>query len=344
MPTVFELLLAYALIGGAWWALRRVRLGAAVPDARPAATAWRMLPSTVRRRTALVAGAVAVLAAGDAGYWLWQRFGTRELRVTFLSVGQGDAAVAELPGGSVLVIDGGGFPGGFDPGERVIAPFLRSRKIMHVDVLVLSHPQLDHYGGLAYLAEHFRPHEIWWNGTRAPSMRFARLENALAAAGATARVVRPGTSPRRLGDVRVDVVHPDDANVWGANDGSVVLRLAYGRASLLFTGDVERSAEAAIAAAPRAVAATVLKVPHHGSRTSSSSALLAAVRPEVAVVSAGAGNRFGFPAGVVRGRLHRAGAELWETPLDGAVEVLTDGRRLRVSTPCRARPARELIL
>ena len=88
------------------------------------------------------------------------------LRVTFLSVGQGDAAVVELPGGAgVLVVDGGGFPGDFDPGERLIAPFLRARKILHVDVLALSHPQLDHYGGLA-LPRRSISHrgELWWNG------------------------------------------------------------------------------------------------------------------------------------------------------------------------------------
>ena len=304
-----------------------------------AALALPLVPAQARRRGAAVvrprrilALALVALAAGDAGYWWYERAWSARLRVTFLSVGQGDAAVAELPGGAVMVIDGGGLPGDFDPGERIVAPFLRARKIRRVDVVVLSHPERDHYGGLAYLVEHFRPRELWWNGMASDAAGFAGLEAALARAGTRPVVLDAAATPRALGPVRATVLHPPPARAGlGANDASLVLRLVYGEVAVLLPGDVERAGEAALVAAGRPLASAVLKVPHHGSDTSSTTAFLRAVAPRVAVISAGHENRFGFPAPAVLGRLARAGADVWRTDRDGAVRVVTDGRVLAVS-------------
>src|SRR5262249_40874636 len=112
----------------------------------------------------------------DAGIWITDRYFHHALRVSFLDVGQGDAAVVELPDARVMLIDGGGFASeDFDTGEAIIAPFLWSKKIARVDVLVMSHPQLDHYGGLIYIAEHFAPRELWFNGELAQGPRFAKF-------------------------------------------------------------------------------------------------------------------------------------------------------------------------
>jgi competence protein ComEC len=372
MPSLPEIMLAYALL-----AVPFVPRTIAEPEIQG-------LPAAVLLRRPRRALAVALLVAGlaDGGYWSWERLANPRLRVTFLSVGQGDAAVVELPRGGVIVIDGGGLSGNFDTGERLLAPFLHARKVLRLEALVLSHPQRDHYGGLAYLAEHFAPREFWSNGATAPAAGFARLERALDRSGTRRRVLARGAPPIVRGDVRIEILHPGpSANVEAArsvvdprdpvaggdvargagvapegggsaiNGRSLVLRLSHGGASFLFTGDIESAAEAEIANAAadrggsgRAVASAVFKVPHHGSATSSSPALLTAIAPRVAVISAGAENRFGFPAPVVVARLRAAGATIWRTDRDGAVRIESDGGRLTVSTPCGARQPRTLDL
>jgi competence protein ComEC len=312
-PSFLELVLCYAALG-LWWARRR-----------------RSTTIGLQRQR-LAIGLVALLSAADVGYWLWERFGNDALRVTFLSVGQGDAAIVELPRGGVLAIDGGGFPGDFDPGERLIAPFLRSRKIRHVEVLALSHPQLDHYGGLAYLAEHFGPREFWSNGSWSEAAGFERLRAVLARHG-TRSVVLASGARRRLGnDVLLEVLHPDRRDDLGVNDASLVLRLTYGETSVLFTGDIEQRAEREMLARGATMRSDVLKVPHHGSATSSTSRWLATVAPTIAVISSGTDNRFGFPAPAVVRRLRTVGASVWNTAESGAVRIVSDGRRVRVET------------
>src|SRR5205823_7633722 len=131
-------------------------------------------------RTAVFA-TLAVITIGDVGWWTYQRFFRSELRVTFLSVGQGDAAVVRFPGGRVMLIDAGGaFSGEFDPGERIVAPYLWSQKIMRVDYLVLSHPELDHFGGFDFIARNFRPREFWTIASGSPDITYRALLQALA--------------------------------------------------------------------------------------------------------------------------------------------------------------------
>ncbi len=323
MPNLAEVILGYVVLLTPVW--------------------WRRLAGWRRH---LFAAVVMLLVATDIGYWAWERLVDPRLRVTFLSVGQGDAAVVELPHGGVVVIDGGGLPGGFDTGERVLAPFLHARKVVTLEALALSHPQLDHYGGLAYLAEHFAPRAFWSNGETAVAPGFARLERALTAAGTRRVVLRGGMTALARRGVRIEALHPTAPAHEDLNDGSLVLRVAYGAASALFTGDLERPGELELiegrhGPSPRSV---VLKVPHHGSATSSSAALLAAVAPRLAVISAGSGNRFGFPAPAVLARLRAAGADVWRTDEDGAVQLASDGSRLVVRAPSGARPPRVLSL
>ncbi len=321
MPSLLELALCYAALG-LWWV-------------RSAAAERSLLP--VHR---IAVAIVAACALADVGAWTWERYCDPTLRVTFVSIGQGDAAVLELPRGGVMVIDGGGCPGDFDVGERVLAPFLRARKILHVDVVALSHPQLDHYGGLTYVAAHFAPREFWSNGLAATSAGFVALEHALDDAGARRVVLRRGMV-RDLGpEVAVDVLHPEHPSGADLNDGSLVLRVRFRRTAVLFTGDIERDAERdLLVAESAALRSDVLKVPHHGSATSSTAAWLAAIAPRVAVVSSGADNRFGFPAPSVVRRLRDVGAEVWNTADDGAVRVVSDGVEVHASAT-RARRQR----
>jgi competence protein ComEC len=276
-----------------------------------------------------VLGLLAMLALADGVWWYADRYHRRELRLTFLSVGQGDAAVVELPGAEVMVIDGGGAGDSFDMGERVIAPFLWSRKIAHVDYLVLSHPDSDHYGGLAFVATHFSAREFWSNGATADSDRFAQLEEALRTHGVVRRVLQRGAA-YRIGSVDVVVHSPRPGGLrLRDNDESLVLSLAFAGRRALFPGDIEALGEGAIvASADSRLASAVLKVPHHGSHTSSSTRFLDAVVPRFAIVSAGYQNRFGFPHPDVLRRYGARNCALARTDLDGAVaiRITADGR------------------
>jgi len=255
------------------------------------------------------------------------------LKVTFISVGQGDAALIEFPRGEVMLIDGGGFRGGggkdgFDTGKSIIAPLLRYKKIRRVDYMVLSHAQQDHMGGLRYVAANFPLGAFWWNGIG----DLGRLGEALSDKGVP--ILRSGKEKKTffIDGVKVEVMPlVPDASV-GINNESLVARVSYGSRSFLFTGDVEALGEGYLSAMKGDMRADVLKAPHHGSDTSSTPAFLRAVRPRIVVISVGRGNRFGFPSAQSLERYAGAGAVVFRTDRDGAVELTTDGRALEVKT------------
>jgi competence protein ComEC len=297
-PTRLELLLVYGALGSALVRSRR----------------WRR-----------AVGAVCLAAlAVDGAYWWARRFHRRDLEVTFLSVGQGDSAVVEFPGSQVMVVDGGGLSPTFDPGERIIAPYLWSRKIGRIDVLALSHAEYDHYGGLGFLASDFGAGALWWNGRSGHGIRFAEFWDAVGRGGVRPIAVRRGFR-RRIGGVEVRAVAPGEDTLSSANDGSLALQLRYGPASLLFTGDLEAAGEERLVQALGIeLRSTLLKVPHHGSRTSSSAPLLAAAAPCIAVISAGFENRFAMPHAPVLDAYRARGTRVFRTDRDGAVNVRID--------------------
>jgi len=264
--------------------------------------------------------------------WSYKRHFDHELRVTFLDVGQGDAAVIEFPGSHVMVIDGGGFASeDFDPGEALIAPFLWSRKIRRVDTLVLSHPQLDHYGGLAYLAEHFSPRELWFNGDHTQSTRFAHLQTTLRHHNVRSRILCHEMPSIVLGSVKIQILHPPCQRAGlDANNASLVLRLSHGTVDILFTGDVEAEGEAVLLSTQHVLASEIVKVPHHGSRTSSTPAFVQSIAPHVAVASLGFQNRFRFPAPEVIQRYQSQGSQFLRTDEGGSITVVSDGHGYQV--------------
>lgn len=268
--------------------------------------------------------AVVVAATlGDIAWWTHLRAGPGRLIVTFLDVGQGDAAVVELPQGGILVVDGGGVPGSdFDVGRAVVAPYLRARKIAHVDVAVATHAHPDHFAGLVSVVATFRPRELWWPGVGARAPGWWRLENAAGAAGTRLRAVGVGRT-LTLGGARLRVLHPGTRPPGSLNDSSVVLELTWAGRRVLLTGDVERRGERVLLAGDLR-GADVVKVPHHGSATSSTPAFVRATRPAVAVVSVGAANRYGHPAPAVEARWRAAGACVLRTDRCGAVTVVID--------------------
>ena len=271
----------------------------------------------------------------DSLYWITQRYFHTELRVSFLDVGQGDAAVVEFPGSYVMVIDAGGFTSQtFDPGRAIVAPFLWQRKIGRIDTLVLSHPNLDHYGGLEFLAKHFGVTSFWFNGDeRSGSRRFKRLMATLQANDIQPHTLCRDTPDREIGGVRIQILHPPCGQTGlDKNDASLVLRLSHGEVDMLFSGDIERAGEGILLATPARLESEILKVPHHGSRSSSTQPFLEAVSPQVALASLGYRNRFRFPAPEVVDRYERQGVTLLRTDRAGTITVLSDGKSYRVET------------
>ncbi|HTB59564.1 MAG TPA: ComEC/Rec2 family competence protein [Polyangia bacterium] len=260
------------------------------------------------------------------------------LTVTFLDVGQGDAAVVEAPGGAVMLIDGGGTRDGqFDTGARIVEPFLRARGISRLDVVALSHPHPDHLNGLFRVLQRFPVGAFWSSGDDGRNPEYRRL----VALAQTRGVPIPEVAPTALGGARVEPLGPFLDERIGAppgltvNDASLVLRVLFAGRSVLFAGDLEADGEGELCgrrALGQAVRSDVLKVPHHGSRTSSSDELLEAVEPELAVMSLGWRNQFHFPAPEVLARYAAHGARTLRTDRDGAVTVtVAPGGALRVA-------------
>ncbi len=292
----------------------------------------RLQPSGLRR---VFFSCLFGLMLCDSLYWLTQRYFRTELRVSFLDVGQGDAAVVEFPGSHVMVIDAGGFTSQtFDSGRAIVAPFLWQRKIGRIDTLVLSHPNLDHYGGLEFLAEHFGVTAFWFNGEDRPdSRRFRRLTATLQENDIQTHTFCRDTPDREIGGVRVQILHPPCGQTGlDTNDASLVLRLSHGEVDILFSGDVEVAGEGTLLVTPAPLQSEILKVPHHGSRSSSTQPFLEAVSPQVAVASLGYQNRFRFPAPEVVDRYERRGSALLRTDQVGTVTVRSDGKSYRVET------------
>jgi competence protein ComEC len=254
------------------------------------------------------------------------------LRVTFLDVGQGDSALVDLPDGRAMLIDGGGIVGSpVDIGTRVVAPALRARRRDSLAVVALSHPHPDHFSGLptGLVAASFA--ELWDTGQGEHESVGGRYADLLARArGSGAVVLRPDAlcGTHVVGGARVDVLAPcpgPDPD-RGPNDNSLVLRVAYGERSVLFVGDAEHAEECDLLRMYGARLRTdILKVGHHGSRTSSTPDFIAAVAPHDAVISAGVRNHFGHPTRATLDTLARAGVRVWRTDRDGAVTASTDG-------------------
>lgn len=260
------------------------------------------------------------------------------LHLTVLDVGQGDALVLTSPRGRTLLVDAGGFPGRrFDVGEAVVAPFLWARGVRRVDALALSHAHPDHVGGAPFLLGALRVGEVWEGPAARADAGWQALDAALRGAAVTRRSLRAGDRLHWEG-ASVEVLAPPAPArpAWRVrNDDSLVLAVRFGDLTLLLTGDVEAQGESRLRRS-----AQVLKVPHHGSRSSSTPAFLAALAPRVALVSAGRGNVYGHPHPEVLARYHALGVHLLRTDRDGALTASTDGRRLWLASALDTTPRR----
>jgi competence protein ComEC len=255
-------------------------------------------------------------------------------RVVFIDVGQGDAELITV-GGHHMLIDGG------RDGPTIVQR-LNTLGVHRLDAVVATHPDADHTGGLTAVLEAFDVDNVYVNGARDTTGAYAGfLAAAAAEPGALIHTLHAGQSVA-LGSLALPVLSPAGASD-DTNNGSIVLRLACGAVSVLFTGDAEAPAEQAMLDAGLVTRTTVLKAGHHGANTSTSSAFLRALQPEVAVVSAGRENAFGHPSPTTVARLAAAGALLAytdTTPGDDSVTMTTDCATYALSPrPTSATPA-----
>lgn len=260
------------------------------------------------------------------------------LRLTFLSVGQGDATLVGLPDGKHMLVDGGGRFGDDEMRVgRMLAPALHSLGVERIDFLVLSHEHPDHLQGVLWAAAYFEVGEFWESGVPSASRQYQELKWVLAARGIPVRSLTAARPAFAAGGALVEPLWPPDAVVAAsgdANDSSLVFRLRHGKGSVLFAGDLGGEAERELVGRGVPLACSLLKVAHHGSRQSSSDSFLAAAAPNAAVISAGYGNSFRLPAPSTVARLQRRGIRVYRTDLDGTVQAVCrpDGS-LAISTP-----------
>jgi competence protein ComEC len=312
--------------------LALVRAGAAVPFGVLPLPAFPW-PATLAFALGLLGLALGVrragwLAAGALGVVLLRPLlaAHSPLELTVLPVGHGDSIVV-ASGGESLLVDGGGVPGGIDPGARVVVPYLRERGIRRLQAVALSHPHPDHALGLLTVLRELPTDRLWLPA----GVERGALVDAVVAAAGPARVewLSAGES-RTLGSATVEVLSPPRAPGWPrtVNDRSLVLRVSSGRRSVLLPGD----AGAAVEEDLPPLTSTVVKVPHHGSRSASSPRLISTSRAWLALFTDGRANRFGLPAPEVVERWRAAGAEVLRTDVDGALRVELDESGVRWET------------
>ena len=280
--------------------------------------------------------------------WIWDaawREQGRLLDITFLDVGQGDAAFVRFPDGKTMLIDAGlnssrievteaGIKRrvGFDNGERTLDPFLCHVGTFRIDLLLLSHPDNDHGGGFGHILREFSVKRVLGVPHLDLSQSTHRILHDLVDAKDIPHELGYAGPIDLTSTARLELLYPfDEASTdlydKDINNDSLVLKLTCGDLRVLFTGDIGRKVELKLVESGADLGAEIVKVPHHGSKTSSSAEFLDSVRPQYAVFSLGQRNRYRFPSETVLERYHERGCNILRTDQLGAIRLRTDGRR-----------------
>ncbi|HKO45093.1 MAG TPA: ComEC/Rec2 family competence protein [Pyrinomonadaceae bacterium] len=268
------------------------------------------------------------------------------LRVDFLDVGQGDAALITFPDETTLLVDGGGRPGPFkhddeepEPtnraiGEAVVSEYLWWRGLDRIDYLVPTHADADHIDGLNDIARNFNVRAALVARLPERDEEFGKLLQSLTSNNVAVRAIGAGDE-LWVGGVSLRVLWPQpsgDTRLPSGNNDSLVLRVEYGSRSILFSGDIEATAERALVARQTRVVADVTKVPHHGSRTSSTEEFVRSTSSRLAVISVGESSVFGHPNADVVQRWEQNGAQILRTGNRGMITLVTDGKTMHYTT------------
>ncbi|HEY0979613.1 MAG TPA: ComEC/Rec2 family competence protein [Candidatus Paceibacterota bacterium] len=279
-------------------------------------------------RPALALLIAGLLLANAAVYLFAFKSPVRELRVSFLDVGQGDSILIESPSGIDLLIDAGKDRSAVRVLPQVLGPLDRT-----IDIIVATHPDADHIGGLPEVLARYRAETVLLSGRTGDSSYAEHLAAAIRDEEAQVAFAREGMRLHLGKGVYADVLHPEAnvATLRDTNDASVTLRLVYGDTAFLLSGDAPVWVEERLVREYGAkLTSDVLKAGHHGSRTSTSETFLAAVDPEQVVISAGKDNPYGHPHPEVLEHIRAQGAEALSTIEEGTITFVSDGKGIWV--------------
>jgi competence protein ComEC len=262
------------------------------------------------------------------------------LELTAIDVSQGDSLLLVFPDGETMLIDAGGFPGmsrmvrkpQLDVGEDVVSPYLWSRRIRRLDYAVLTHGHSDHMGGLAAVLDNFRPRALWI-GAEPETAEWKTVREHAAMDKVRILTLNRTLPPVTIGGARVRIVAPSRDYIPGEaphNNDSLVFEVTYGQRSILLTGDAERPIEDDMLAEGELHRVTLLKVGHHGSKTSSSEEFLSQVNPKFALISDGYKNQFHHPNAEVLERLAQHHVQVFRTDQRGLITFRTDGNKVEL--------------
>ncbi len=287
-----------------------------------------METKTDKKSNQLITPAILILIAANIFIWRSVAFSadSGKTQLYFLSVGQGDSELVVLPGNVKILIDGGP-PNGMvlDELGKILPPFDR-----YIDLVILSHPHLDHYGGLIDVLKSYQVGAIIDNGNSAPISAYADFVNAINKNGAKHLVLEEGDAIK-YGDARFDVISPNAKDLASSvvHDGCIVMMFREKGLRALYTGDIGRDTEDELIQRYN-LSAQILKVGHHGSKTSSSPEFLRAVHPQFSVIEAGLHNTYGHPTKRTLENLADIGAQIFRTDQGGTVKFIFDGGNLKV--------------
>jgi competence protein ComEC len=305
-----------------------------------------------RRKTAWAMSAAQLLLIALVVFHPWSAAKLDgKLRIDFLDVGQGDAALMTLPDGTTVLVDGGGQPGPFNKrrtlddesdesfqretrsiGEMVVSEYLWWRGLDHVDYLIATHADADHIDGLNDVAGNFAVRAALVARSPGRDIEYSEFAQTLSSRSIPLRLVGAGDEIR-IGDVSITVLWPPpsmNSELPFGNNDSVVLKLKYGSRTVLLTADIEAAAEKSLLKSPTELKADAVKVAHHGSKTSSSPEFIAATKASFAIISVGQTSIFGHPNKDVVERWKGSGAEVLTTGNSGTITVTTNGTDLKV--------------
>jgi competence protein ComEC len=259
-------------------------------------------------------------------FLFYQDFKSLKTNLTFamLDVGQGDGLFIESPTGTQIMFDGGPAHSVLGPLSRVMSPFDKT-----IDAMVITNPDADHIGGFLDILKNYKVGVVFKSGTFNDSKTYQNLEMEIKGQHIPEVILRRGMKLNLGGGAIINILFPDrDVSTWSSNDGSVVARLVYGKTSVMLTGDATNTTEKIILAenSKAQLSSTVLKVGHHGSRTSTSSDFVKALAPTYALISDGKDNKYGHPHKDTLDTLNKFGVKIFRTDLLGTIIMNSDGK------------------
>ncbi len=250
----------------------------------------------------------------------------QKLKVYFLDVGQGASQLLVTPSGKTMLIDAGN-----NDKEQVMLDYMKQYHISKLDVVIGTHPDADHIGGLDKVIDQIPVETIYMPKVQSNTKTFESVLKSIKNKGLKVKTAKAGLSWDLDDEVHVDMLAPT-RSYDDSNNMSAVVKVTYGQTSFLLTDDAESASEKDMIASGADLQADVLLVGHHGSNSSTTLSFLKKVNPKYAVIQVGKGNTYGHPKSAILSRLQKQGVEVFRNDRQGTVEVDSDGSSIQIST------------